>query len=71
MHFDALREVLTDNRGQLVAQNMLNEGHTQDEAERAVGELLELVGWFDDLELSLDTTHSELRVSLGCLKAAN
>ena len=34
LQFDALREVLADNRGQLVAQNMLKEGHTKEEAEK-------------------------------------
>ena len=64
LRFDTLREILTDNRGQLVAQNMLKEGHTKEEAERDIGVLLELVGWFDHLGFSLDTTPSELRVSL-------
>ena len=61
--FERLREILIDNRAQLVAQNMLKEGHSKDEAERDIGVLLELVGWFDHLGLSLDTTPSELRVS--------
>jgi hypothetical protein len=64
LQFDALREVLADNRGQLVAQNMLKEGHTKDEAERDIGDLLELVAYFDDLQLSLDTTPSELRATI-------
>jgi len=61
---DALREILIDNRGQLVAQNMLKEGHNKVEAEQAIDGLLELVGWFDQMALSLDTTDSELRLSL-------
>jgi len=64
IQFDTLREILKDNRGQLVAQNMLKEGHSKEEAERDIGILLELIGWFDHLRLSLDTTHSELRASL-------
>jgi hypothetical protein len=64
LQFNALREILTDNREQLVAQNMLNEGHTKEEAEQEVGVLLELVDWFDQLTLSLDTTQGELRASL-------
>jgi len=72
LHFDALREILADNREQLVAQNMLTEGHSREEAETAIGVLLELVGWFDQLALSLDTTPSELRGSLEVsMKAAN
>jgi hypothetical protein len=64
LHFDALRAILADNRSQLVAPNMLTEGHTKDEAEKKIDELLELVGWFDRLVLSLDTTQSELRFTL-------
>ncbi len=72
LHFDALREVLADNRGQLVAQNMLSEGRTKEEAEKAIGVLLELVGWFDRASLSLDTTPSELRLSVDIgIKATN
>lgn len=61
---DVLREILTDNREQLVAQNMLKEGHSKEEAEQAIDVLLELVGWFDHSALTLDTSDSELRVSL-------
>jgi hypothetical protein len=64
LRFDALKNILKDNRGQLVAQNMLKEGHTKEEAERDVGVLLELIGWLDHLGVALDTTQSELRVAL-------
>jgi hypothetical protein len=64
LDFAALREILADNRGQLVAQNMLSEGHTKDQSETQIDELLELVGWFDRLVASLDTTQGELRLSL-------
>lgn len=63
-HFDALRDILTDNRQQLVAQNILKAGHSKAEAEREINTLLDLVGWFDQLLLSLDTTSSELHISL-------
>jgi hypothetical protein len=72
LHFDALREILDDNRGQLVAQNMLSEGRTKEEAEKAIGVLLELVGWLDRAAVTLDTTPSELRLSLDIgIKATN
>jgi hypothetical protein len=72
LHFDPLREILADNRGQLVAQNMLSEGRTKEEAEKAIGVLLELVGWFDRAAVTLDTTQSELRLSLDIgIKATN
>jgi hypothetical protein len=63
LHFDTLLEILRDNRGQLVAQNMLTEGHTKEEAEKKIDLLLQVVGYFDRLVLSLDTTPSELHLS--------
>jgi hypothetical protein len=72
LHFDTLREILADNRRQLVAQNMLSQGHTKEEAEKSIGALLELVGWFDHLALSLATTSGELQLSLEVgINAAN
>ena len=72
LHFEVLRDILADNRAQLVAQNMLAEGHTKEEAETAIDVLLELVGWFDQLALSLDTTPGELRASVDVsIKASN
>jgi hypothetical protein len=72
LSFDVLRDILADNRTQLVAQNMLAEGHTKEEAEAAIGVLLELVSWFDHLALSLDTTATELQVTVDVdIKAAN
>jgi hypothetical protein len=64
LRFDTLGSTLSDNRAQLVAQNMLKEGHTKAEADRDVSLLLELIGWFDHMDVSLDTTRSELRASL-------
>jgi hypothetical protein len=64
LRFDTLQEILAANRGQLVAQNMLKEGHTTEEAERDIGELLDLIGLFDHLGFAVDTTPDELRVSL-------
>lgn len=72
VNFDALKETLADNRGQLVAQNMLKEGHTKEEAERAIGVFLDLVGWVDHAGLGLETTASELRLSVHLdLKTSN
>jgi hypothetical protein len=59
-----LRDILADNRQQLVTQNMLKEGHTKEEAERDVGVLLELIGWLDRMEFSMETTQNELRITL-------
>jgi hypothetical protein len=62
--FDVLRDVLSDNRPQLVAQNMLSEGHTKEEAEKEIGMLLELLGWLDAATLRLDSTARDLRLSV-------
>ena len=64
LRFSSLREVLEDNHGQLVAQNMLKEGQTKEEAELAIKTLLELVGWFDRATLRMGTTDQELRLTL-------
>ena len=40
---DSLRTVLEDNREQLISQNMLEEGHSREEAEAAISLLLELM----------------------------
>jgi len=64
LRFAPLRDILKDNHGQLVAQNMLKEGHTKSEAERDVGILLEVIGWFDHFGLAVDTGQSELLVAL-------
>jgi hypothetical protein len=62
--FQPLRDILADNRSQLVAQNMLEQGHTKEEAERDVAALLELIGWLDQAALKLDTTAKSAKISL-------
>lgn len=64
LNFDLIRSALEDNRGQLVAQNMLKEGHTKEEAEKEIGLVLELIGWLDSAMLQLGTTEKELQLSL-------
>jgi hypothetical protein len=64
LRFEALREVLADNQGQLVAQNMLKEGQSKEEAELAINTLLDLIGWLDRATLQLDTNESEMRLSV-------
>jgi hypothetical protein len=64
LHFGALRDILTDNRQQLIAQNILTAGHSKTEAEREISTVLDLIGWFDRMLVTLDTTSSELHVSL-------
>ena len=50
---DSLQAVLNDNRGQLIAQNMLEEGHTREEAEAVIDLILEVIGFFDSASLRL------------------
>lgn len=57
-----LADVLRDNRSQLVAQNMLEEGRTQEEAEQAIDGLLTLVGAAKSARLSLITAGDSLRL---------
>jgi len=59
-----LSQILHDNLGQLVAQNMLQEGHTKEEAEREIGDLLTLLDSVRDAALVVDAESDRLRVSL-------
>ncbi|MCA9052714.1 MAG: hypothetical protein KDA75_02705 [Planctomycetaceae bacterium] len=48
-----LREVLTDNQEHLIAKNMLEEGHSHEEAEQQIGLLLKGLSVLDGLSLDL------------------
>ena len=56
--------ILADNRGQLVAQNMLSEGHSKEEAERAIGDLFALLEAVEDASIDLAASEGTLRASL-------
>jgi hypothetical protein len=45
LHSSVLRLILEDNREQLIAQNMLEKGHSREEAEKEIGALLEILSW--------------------------
>lgn len=62
--FDLIRSALADNRGQLVAQNMLQQGHTKEEAEKEIETALELVGWLNTAGIRLGTTDKEMQLSV-------
>lgn len=55
-----LQNVLQDNQEQLIAQNMLEEGNSREEAEIAIGLLLQAVGLFQDASAKLDVSDSEV-----------
>ena len=60
----ALQAVLEDNLTHLVSQNMLEKGHTKEEAENETGMLLKILGYFQNLSLSLSTTNELLNFEL-------
>ncbi|MCC9603813.1 DUF3352 domain-containing protein [Stieleria sp. JC731] len=64
VHANVLRQTLADNRAQLVAQNMLEEGHSHEEAEAVIDLVLEAVGFFQGAELSLANESESLKISL-------
>lgn len=59
-----LRSVLNDNRDQLVAQNMLEEGHSKAEADAAIGVLLSIADWFRNASLDLDVAQKRVDMKL-------
>ena len=61
---DALRKTLTDNREQLIAQNMLEDGNTREEAETQIDLLMEFIGYFRDANLRLGQSNDNLEVEL-------
>ncbi|MFN9717186.1 MAG: hypothetical protein ACK58L_00735, partial [Planctomycetota bacterium] len=50
---DPLKAMLEDNREQLISQNMLQEGHSREEAEAAVGLIFELISYLRKAEVHL------------------
>ncbi|QDT13910.1 hypothetical protein [Planctomycetes bacterium K23_9] len=57
-----LQRVLTDNREQLIAQNMLTDGNSREEAEASIGLLLEVVGYLDDASIRMGQADGELQL---------
>lgn len=61
---DVLRDILADNRGQLIAQNMLEDGNSPEEAEAVIDLLLEVVGYFNQASLTMAASDGELNIEL-------
>ncbi len=57
-----LMSALEDNREQLISQNMLQEGHSREEAEAAIATVLELVGCMKATGLDLECHDQVLRL---------
>lgn len=64
LHAGVLKAVLEDNREQLISQNMLEDGNSREEAEAAIGLLLELVGYFQDASVKLNVADEALSLKL-------
>ncbi len=62
LNADVLREALVDNREQLISQNMLEEGHSREEAEAAIGLLLEVMKNFKGAGLELKAENERLNL---------
>jgi hypothetical protein len=60
-----LRAILDDNRSHLIAQNMLKEGHSHEEADVQVQTLLDLLNLLDRASVALQTSQSTLNLDLG------
>jgi hypothetical protein len=63
-NLSGLRDVLADNRGQLVAQNMLEDGNTKDEAEREIDDILKLIAGLQEASLKMNATDGAISVAL-------
>jgi hypothetical protein len=59
-----LRDVLADNREPLIAQNMLENGHTREKAEQEVNGLLAILAVFQDATLSLKAADQALELNV-------
>jgi hypothetical protein len=64
LNAQVLGAVLADNRSQLVAQNMLEEGHSREEAEAAIDLLLQVLGYVRGAAASLGTDNGQLQLQL-------
>lgn len=61
---ESVRRVLEINRTHLVANNMLEKGHSQEAADAEIGLLLEVIDYFDDANFSLDVTDHQMQMNL-------
>lgn len=59
------RTMLTDNREHLIAQNMLENGHSREKAEREIGILLEVLKYVGDSSFRLTASQDTMRLELG------
>jgi hypothetical protein len=65
-----VHKLLDDNRGQLVAQNMLEKGHGKEQAEAEIKTLTDVLAWFEAASLRLTTPSDRLELELAIRFAA-
>jgi hypothetical protein len=65
LNAQTLHAVLDDNKKQLVAQNVLEKGHTRQQAEAEIGVLLSILGWAKDASLKLSADKQSMRLEVG------
>jgi hypothetical protein len=63
VHSATLHGVLDDNRTHLIAQNMLKEGNSREEAQREIQTLLDLLTLIEDASVALNAQQSALDLS--------
>ncbi|WP_146458874.1 hypothetical protein [Rubripirellula tenax] len=59
-----LQRILETNRPQLIANSMLEKGHSKQAAEDEIALLLELIGFLRDVRLNLNVTESQMTLGL-------
>ncbi|MEI6537979.1 MAG: hypothetical protein WCO86_00430, partial [Planctomycetota bacterium] len=64
LHLEAISDALSDNREQLISQNMLEEGHTREEAEAAIDLVFEFVRCINGAGITLRHEKDSLALQL-------
>jgi hypothetical protein len=63
LHAAGLQKVLRDNRDQLIAQRMLEDGNSREEATALVDLILNVVGYFKETSVALQQDENELKAT--------
>jgi len=63
LHAAGLQKVLRDNRDQLIAQRMLEDGNSREEATALVDLILNVVGYFKETSVALEQDENELKAT--------
>ncbi|MEZ6056767.1 MAG: hypothetical protein R3C01_08680 [Planctomycetaceae bacterium] len=62
LNIPILQQVLEDNRSHLIAKNILEEGHSQKEAEAQISDLMDILEMFNSADMKFHTEPKSLRV---------